>query len=174
MASNRVESAVIERENLKDSTESNFIRQPHRTTISRRAKGQIQPREQYVKYSSLLSKPQEEMLLSYISKLTKKGLPPNHYNLRVFTSNICGQLPSKSWATKFIRQHKEKITSHYLVGFDLTRKKADNYYLINKYFEIIREKISQYQFAPQNVYNMDEKGFLIGLIQKTRRIFTKA
>jgi hypothetical protein len=32
----------------------------------------------------------------------------------------------------------------------------------------------QYDYAPRNVYNMDEKGFLIRIVKKTRRIFTKS
>jgi hypothetical protein len=32
----------------------------------------------------------------------------------------------------------------------------------------------QYNIQPHNCYNMDEKGFLIGYLQKVRRIFPKA
>jgi hypothetical protein len=31
-----------------------------------------------------------------------------------------------------------------------------------------------YSITAENIYNMDEKGFIIGQIQKSRRIFTKA
>jgi hypothetical protein len=31
----------------------------------------------------------------------------------------------------------------------------------------------KYQIEPYNEYNMDEKGFLIGLIQKRKRVFNK-
>jgi hypothetical protein len=34
--------------------------------------------------------------------------------------------------------------------------------------------MEQYSIQPQNCYNMDEKGFLIGHLQKVRRIFPKA
>lgn len=33
--------------------------------------------------------------------------------------------------------------------------------------------MAQYNILPENTYNMDEKGFLIGILQKTKRIFTK-
>ena len=35
-------------------------------------------------------------------------------------------------------------------------------------------KIAEYDIQPYNKYNMDEKGFLLGFIQKTRRIFSRA
>jgi hypothetical protein len=34
--------------------------------------------------------------------------------------------------------------------------------------------MEQYSIQPQNCYTMDEKGFLIGHLQKVRRIFPKA
>jgi hypothetical protein len=34
--------------------------------------------------------------------------------------------------------------------------------------------MEQYSIQPQNCYNIDEKGFLIGYLQKVRRIFPKA
>ena len=142
----------------------------HRTTITRR---QIQPRRYYREQCGLLSKAQEEQLLQYINSLTQKGLPPNHYNIRIFAQNICGKLPGKNWPSKFVQRHRDKITSQYLCGFDLSRKEADNYWLINNYFDIVQMKQNKYNYIPGNVYNVDEKGFLIGVLEKTRRIFSK-
>jgi hypothetical protein len=39
---------------------------------------------------------------------------------------------------------------------------------------IARQKMDQYSIQPQNCYNMDEKGFLIGHLQKVKRVFPKA
>ena len=33
--------------------------------------------------------------------------------------------------------------------------------------------MAQYDILPENTYNMDEKGFLIGVLQKTKRVFSK-
>jgi hypothetical protein len=38
-------------------------------------------------------------------------------------------------------------------------------------FEVLQQKITQYDIAPENTYNMDEKGFAIGLLGKTKRMF---
>ncbi len=36
----------------------------------------------------------------------------------------------------------------------------------------MHEKIKEYDVQPQDTYNMDEKGFLIGRQQKVRRVFS--
>jgi hypothetical protein len=65
------------------------------------------------------------------------------------------------------------ITSQYLIGFDISRKRADNWWLVNNYLELIQSKQNKYNYLPGNIYNMDKKGFMIGVIQKTQRIFSK-
>jgi len=34
-------------------------------------------------------------------------------------------------------------------------------------------KMAQYGILPENTYNIDEKGFLISVLQKTKRVFSK-
>ena len=136
----------------------------HRTTLARRAKGEIQSRRDYREKCGLLSRAQQEQLLKYIDDLTRRGLPPNHHNVRTFAFNICGVWPGKNWASRFVQQHREIITSQYLLGFDISRKRADNWWLVNQFFIIVQEKWKQYKYAPYNVYNMDEKGFLLGIL----------
>ncbi|KAM4067733.1 DDE superfamily endonuclease [Hirsutella rhossiliensis] len=56
---------------------------------------------------------------------------------------------------------------------DLTlHGKADNTSRYKAYFELIRAKIEKYDIVPCNTYNMDEKGFLLGVINRTKRVFT--
>ncbi len=140
----------------------------HRTTLARRAKGQIQPRQDYCEKCGLLSRAQKARLLKYINELTRQGLPPNHHNVRTFAYNICSKWPGKNWASEFVRKNKDTITSKYLVSFDLDRKKADNWWLIDHFFGLLQEKWKKYDYAPHNVYNIDEKGFLIGILKEVK------
>ncbi|KAF2427816.1 hypothetical protein EJ08DRAFT_719999, partial [Tothia fuscella] len=57
---------------------------------------------------------------------------------------------------------------------DYSRIKADNPYKYKLYFEKVAKKIREYKILPHNTYNIDEKGFLIRILQKTKRIFTKS
>ena len=53
--------------------------------------------------------------------------------------------------SRFIEAYKVILKSAYLNGFDLKRKKADNYYMIKKYFELVRILI----FISSCVNNID-------------------
>jgi hypothetical protein len=61
----------------------------------------------------------------------------------------------------------------YIAPVDLKRKRADNAFLCSLYFQILCQKIEQYNVLPENMYNMDEKRFLLGCLIKLYRIFSK-
>jgi hypothetical protein len=42
----------------------------------------------------------------------------------------------------------------------------------NLYFELLRNKIGQYNLEPCNTYNTDEKGFLLGVVTRSKRVFS--
>ena len=84
MASIKPELSALASQKPPLSNECDHTSQLHRTTIVRRAQGKIQPRRQYREQYSLLSPVQEERLLKYIDELTRRGLPPNHHNVRIF------------------------------------------------------------------------------------------
>jgi hypothetical protein len=41
-------------------------------------------------------------------------------------------------------------------------------------FQLLAEKIEEYDIEPRHAYNVDGKGFLIGVIARSKRIFSKA
>src|SRR5688572_14931604 len=56
---------------------------------------------------------------------------------------------------------------------DRNRHQADTEHSYRQYFELLHTKIHQYNVEPRNIYNMDEKGFLIGVTSRTKRVFSK-
>ncbi|KJZ69051.1 hypothetical protein HIM_11562 [Hirsutella minnesotensis 3608] len=44
--------------------------------------------------------------------------------------------------------------------------------LKTKFDDKVRSKIEEYDIAPCNTYNMDEKGFLLGVVNRTKRVFS--
>jgi hypothetical protein len=111
MASINTKPDVLKSEKLPLQENTKSVPKLHRTTLARRDKGEIQPRQDYREQCSLLSRAQEQRLLCYIDELTRRGLPPNHYNVRVFAHNICGKWPGKNWASNFVQRHQALITS---------------------------------------------------------------
>ncbi|KAF2820462.1 hypothetical protein CC86DRAFT_305400, partial [Ophiobolus disseminans] len=51
---------------------------------------------------------------------------------------------------------------------DAVRYAADLYYKYNLYFTYIYSKIKEYNIQLENSYNIDEKGFLIGVIRRPK------
>ena len=73
----------------------------------------------------------------------------------------------------WLAAYKNKLKSGYLPLINITRKKADLALYYSLYFKLLGRKIAEYNIQPENTYNMDEKGFLIGFLIKSRRIFSK-
>ena len=54
-----------------------------------------------------------------------------------------------------------------------SRKRADSAFKYALYFKLLQDKIEQYNIDPRHMYNMDEKGFLIGVLSKMKRVFSR-
>jgi hypothetical protein len=57
---------------------------------------------------------------------------------------------------------------------DATRHTADLYIMYKLYFDLLHSKMEEHEILPKNSYNMDEKGFMIGVIGRSKRTFTRA
>ena len=110
----------------------------HRLQLYRRHKGLCRSINEAHEYQKLLSNPQQRVLIEHINELSGRGIPPTPSMVRVFAWEISGQWPGNNWVARFVESNRSELKSAYLSGFDLKRKKADNYYLIKKYFEIVR------------------------------------
>jgi len=72
-----------------------------------------------------------------------------------------------------VNRHRSELDSTYLNNLDLERHHADSVYSYKVFYNTVNQKIQQYQISEDNIYNMDEKGFLLGRLNKGRRIFSK-
>ncbi|KAF6528230.1 hypothetical protein HZS61_008880 [Fusarium oxysporum f. sp. conglutinans] len=142
------------------------------TTLRRRHQGKQRARRDADSlYKSRLSKQQEQDLVTYIRKLSLRGIPPTLSMIRNFAQDIAKIEVGKNWPYSFVQRHRNEIDCTWFDGFDIARRRADNASRYRAYFDLIREKIDKYDILPQNTYNMDEKGFLLGVINRTKRVF---
>jgi hypothetical protein len=146
----------------------------NRSTLSKRYNRKRGSWSQATERKQLLTKKQELVLVRHISRLCEWCLPPTPAMVTTWAASICGIEPGKDWSAAFKARHKDILDSRYLNTLDLARHKADSEASYRQYFTVLRQKIDQYNIQPHNCYNMDEKGFLIGYLQKVRRIFPKA
>ncbi|CAE7002770.1 Pogo transposable element [Pyrenophora teres f. teres] len=144
-----------------------------RATLSRRWRRVTGPRRDGYAQQQAISPQQELELLRYIKGLNKRGLPPTREMIRNFSSEVVHQQLSESWVTRFINRHKIHLISKWTTAMDRTRHLADSESKYRLYFELLHQKISEYHLEARDIYNMDEKGFLIGLIGRSKRIFSR-
>ena len=165
--------AHLHHQDVLNISEASRLFKIDRSKLSRRWRGITESRAVKAEKQCLLSRQQERTLVAYINKLTERGLPPTSAMLRNFVYDIINKHPQRGWTSKFCKRWSGQIGSRYLQPVDNNRKIADNESSYTAYFDLVRSKIAQYKIKPENTYNMDKKSFLIGLINKSKRIFSK-
>jgi hypothetical protein len=145
----------------------------NRTTLSRRHQGRQGSRSDGGTARQKLNEHQEATLVQYIEGLSSKGLPPTRAMIRNFASQIAAQPVSESWVNRFIRRKGDDLVSKWSSGIDSQRHNADSRAKYKLYFDLLHSKMLQYQIQPHNTYNMDEKGFMIGVTTRSKRVFSR-
>jgi hypothetical protein len=103
-----------------------------RVTLMRRYKGKsTSNHEARSIHQKILTDAQEEVILSHISSLSDRGIPPTPQILENLVVEIARRPIRQYWIRRFCQRYKDEIKSIYLRGIDQTRKIADN----SKYFE---------------------------------------
>jgi hypothetical protein len=145
-----------------------------RVTLARRHQGRQGSRTAKIFDQKKLTPQQEEELVLYIGDLTKRGLPPTRAMIQNFASTIAHERVSLAWVTRFKARHDDELISKYTTAMDATRHTADSYIKYKLYFDLLHGKMEEHEILPENSYNMDEKGFMIGVIGRSKRTFTRA
>lgn len=143
------------------------------TTLLRRHRGVMRLKENQYKNQRLLNSQQVKTLISYINKVSERGLFPISEILRNFAKEISGIKPGKHWPSRFLIKYQNKLISRYTTGINSIYKRADLAFKYTLYFELLARKIKEYKIQSENIYNIDKKGFLIKIFTKSKRIFSK-
>ncbi|EDN02638.1 predicted protein [Histoplasma mississippiense (nom. inval.)] len=142
-----------------------------RYTLSRRYRGvQTSRKEATSIHRKILTDSQENRLLFHINRLADRGFPCTPQILHNLVVEILKEPIGANWVARFCQRHKDVIKSVYLRNIDQKRKIADNSTYFKHYFDLLQEKITKYNIEPGNIYNFDEKGFLLGFIHTLKRI----
>jgi hypothetical protein len=145
----------------------------NRTTLARRHEGVTVSCSDKAQNQRALHPQQEQELLQYIKQLTERGLPPTRAMIRRFGSYVAKRELGKGWVDRYIQRYNVHLVSRWATGMDRLRHKADSQSKYSLYFELLRSKLSQYDIEPRHIYNMDEKGFLLGILTRSKRIFSR-
>jgi hypothetical protein len=144
-----------------------------RATLARRHQHKCTDRAGGGQKHQNLSPQQEQDLVGYIEALLTGVLPPTREMIRNFGSSIAGNECSRRWVSRFLERNQDHLTSKWTSGIDRNRHQADSEYKYKLYFHLLHSKMQEYSIEPRNTYNMDEKGFLLGAINRSKRVFSK-
>jgi hypothetical protein len=81
---------------------------------------------------------------------------------------------SEAWVSRFLKQNNTHLTSKWTTGKDCNKHVADSEESYHRYFELLHSKMRQYNIDAENVYNMNEKSFFVGITGRSKRVFSKA
>ncbi|CAI6335566.1 unnamed protein product [Periconia digitata] len=90
-----------------------------------------------------------------------------------FGSCIAKKDVSIASVDRFVKRHQEDLITSWSTGLDRNRHKADSEAKCKLYFKLLHERIEKYGVEPQHIYNMDEKGFLLGITGRSKRVFNR-
>jgi hypothetical protein len=144
-----------------------------RSTLARRHQRVASSRSVKAQNQQALHPQQEQELLRYIERLTRQGLPPTRPMIRRFASDITKKELGKGWVDRFIQRYQVDLISRWADGIDRSRHQADSGLKYKLYFDLLIDKHSQYDIEPHNTYNMDEKGFMLGILTRSKRVFSR-
>jgi hypothetical protein len=144
-----------------------------RTTLSRRHQGSQATSEASHQDRQNLTPQQEEELIKYINLITGRGLPPTRAMVQNFASAVAESPCSIRWVDRFLHRHNDSVTIRWTSGMDRNRHHADSESNYRLYFDLIHSKILEYNVEARHTYNMDEKGFLIGILSCSKRVFSR-
>jgi hypothetical protein len=91
-----------------------------------------------------------------------------------FATPLCRWEPRDTWVTQLLYRYPDDLTTAWATPIESTRYAADNYKRYYLYFNLLTKKVKEFDVLPKNTYNIDEKGFIIRVIRKTKRVFNKA
>ena len=130
----------------------------------------VQPNFGQPSANTKLSEPQELALVRYIDRLERASLAVRKDLLKDAANRILlldtpdGKKPptvGNNWIARFIRRKGFHVSKQKIL--DLERQKAENTDAITEYYSLLHDAIVDDGIQPEDIWNMDETGFRIGM-----------
>ncbi|KAI8406254.1 hypothetical protein FOFC_13726 [Fusarium oxysporum] len=122
------------------------------TTLRRRHQGKQRARRDADSlYKSRLSKQQEQDLVTYIRKLSLRGIPPTLSMIRNFAQDIAKIEVGKNWPYSFVQRHRNEIDSYTNRLVQWTSKTQGLTGLSKREFWVLFWGALEAAFTPENI-----------------------
>ncbi len=143
----------------------------HSSSISRRQRGLTRSKEQANKEQQLLTPAEEAILIKYTLKYNDWGLPLQFKHLRQFTLEILYRKGSRMtlgyhWHRALLRRNPQ-LRIALSQPIDRHRVSATKESIAKQWFTLFHRIRTEHSIMDEDIYNMDEKGFMMGITQRT-------
>ncbi|KAF6515583.1 hypothetical protein HZS61_004324 [Fusarium oxysporum f. sp. conglutinans] len=108
-----------------------------------------------------------QIIVQFILDLDSRGFPPRLRCVEEMANRLLAdrKMPpvGKRWASNFVKRHKD-LKTHFFRKYDYQRAKCENPNIIGNWFRLVANVIAKYGIRPDEIYNFDETGFMMGII----------
>ena len=144
-----------------------------RSTLQARLRGR-QPAKSYHQTMQRLSVQEEQALITWIERMTAWGWPPRIIHLEGMAKSLMEAKGDRKalghhWYKNFLNRHPE-FKLKYNRNLDQVRKDASDPVIMKDWFDLYMTTREKYGVADADIYNMDEKGFAMGIADSSKVI----
>ena len=149
---------------------------PH-STLNDRIHGAI-PAVQRDQNQQLLHPAEEIALKQWLIRLQAWGWPVRVEQVRFMAQDILKKKGATintvgiNWTSKYLARHPE-LKTKYIPPLDKERALAHDPKIIQGWFELYKKLKIEFNVQDEDIYNMDEKGFMMGVVQKVKVMISK-
>lgn len=136
------------------------------STLKDRLKGTKTRVQAHIK-QQLLSPTEEKSVIRWIKDLEKAGFPPRMDHVRQAVTLIAGKPPGKNCVTRFLNRHPNE-EARFTTTLDKDKIHASTPEIIRRHFHDLQ--IALRGVEERDIWNMDEKGFLMRLAHRSKVI----
>jgi hypothetical protein len=132
------------------------------TTVNERLKGR-RTHEEAAEDQQRLTPAQERVLVEWIKRCAARNMGLTTQSIIDAACRIAGCECGERWLRGFRERHKDELRGKWARGQEAPRAQSLNHANVDAFFELLRVLFEEYGIDAENLYNMDEKGLLLGL-----------
>ncbi len=124
-----------------------------------------------------LSPEEEEAICAWILRLQAWGWPSRVEQVRSIAKELLVKKGDNkpveiNWPQKFLKRHSQ-IKTAYVSPLDKERAMTQDHDILAGWFNLFQSLKEEHEIEIEDIYNMDEKGFMQGIIAKLRVMISK-
>ena len=142
------------------------------STLDRRVAGQTHSYREAREDHQRLSPGEEQALKTWILQVAEWGWSPRVSHIRFMAIEMLKEKGDrealgKNWIAGFLNRHQE-LLSRFSQPLDKDRTATHDSEKLLRWFQLVESVIQKYDIQPKDTYNMDEKGFALGVAGRAK------